>query len=371
MIYKWTPAEEALCKSLYLTKSYAEISQALLTARKPTTIKEFPALRSESAVRRKCIREGWLISQPINSAAAPVENTNVQDQWKLIYDLIEKHKSLSIKNTRGVMNVDQAIVKILSLSDIHFPLANTTFISQALSDHSDADIVVLNGDIIEGYIFSTFEKSRTVAAVDEYRIAFAFVEFLSTRFPKIILVDGNHDVRISRALSTAGFPKAATQIFRPNLLARIANGEKVNEKGELVEKVDFTNVLYQQEESWYVRVGKTLFIHPHGSGGGGPGAMVRKHAVRFNTRYLAGEIDSIVCGHTHQIYKGICNNQLLIEQGCLADYMAYSWGPRADYLSNAQNGYAVIYQDKDGNTDFNRSGPIYLGEIMPPKKSII
>lgn len=364
---KWTPQEEHLCKLLLPTNSHREIAEEL-TRRHDKTLKGFPSERSEDAVRRKCEREGWEASD--FSTYTEQENP-VQDQWKTITEIAKKHRDASVCNTRGVIPKEKITTKILSLSDIHFPLAETRYIEQALADHSDSDIVVLNGDILEGYIFSTFEKHKNIAALDEYRAAFAFVELLAQHFPKVVLVDGNHDVRVSKAIKTAGFPKEASQVLRPNLIARIANGEKLDSSGMLVDRLDFKNVLYQENESWYVRIGNTLFIHPHGSASGGPGGMVRKHAIRFNTRYNPGEIDSIVCGHTHQIYKGIVNNQLLIEQGCLAGFLKYSWTPKAEFLTNAQNGYAVIYQDAQGNTDFNRSGPVYLGEVLPPKKSLI
>jgi hypothetical protein len=75
--------------------------------------------------------------------------------------------------------------------------------------------------------------------------------------------------------------------------------------------------------------------------------------------------------NTHKIYKGIINSTLLVEQGCLADLMAYSHNPRNVFTTPSVNGYALVYQDSAGNTDFNLSGPVFLGECMPPKKSTL
>ena len=368
--HKWTSQEEALCKSLLSTHTCEEISEEI-TKRCSTKRTGFYVPRSPNAVTRKCKREGWVIAPAAKTGETDSEIPNTTSQWELIAEIAKRHRDAFVCNTRGVIPAANITTKILSLSDIHFPLAETKYLLQALEDHSDANVVVLNGDILEGYIFSTFEKNKSIAALDEYRAGFAFVEMLSKHFPKVVLVDGNHDVRAGRALKELGLSKEATQVLRPNLIARIANGERLDASGKLIEKLNFNNVFYQENESWYVRIGNTLFIHPHGNSSGGPGGMVRKHAIRFNTRYNPGEIDSIVCGHTHQIYKGIVNNQLLIEQGCLAGFLKYSWTPKAEFLSNAQNGYAVIYQDAKGNTDFNRSGPVYLGEVLPPKKSVI
>ena len=184
-----------------------------------------------------------------------------------------------------------------------------------------------------------------------------------------MLTEGNHDDRAARALKGVGMGKDASQVLRPNLLARIANGERLDATGMLVEKLDFSNVLFEQRESWYVKIGKTLFIHPSTKGSANPGFTVQKWYRKFAQRYTREEFDSIVCGHTHQIYKGIWCSTMLIEQGCLAGLLAYSWKKNAIFDGNSQNGYAVIYQDADGNTDFNLSGPIFVGEMLPPKKA--
>ena len=58
----------------------------------------------------------------------------------------------SERETAGL--VENANKKILSLSDIHFPFALEDELKIALETHSDADIVVLNGDIFNRISFS-------------------------------------------------------------------------------------------------------------------------------------------------------------------------------------------------------------------------
>ena len=78
-----------------------------------------------------------------------------------------------------------------------------------------------------------------------------------------------------------------------------------------------------------------------------------------------------MCGHVHKLYKGVVNNTLLIEQGCFAGLLEYAFTPDLRFTPDAMNGYAVIYQDKEGNTCFNKSTTYFLGEVMPPKKPVI
>jgi len=363
--YRWRPQEERLLKTLLPTNSYREISEQI-NRRHDKGITGFPCERTDEAVRKKCDREGW----DAESLATPEKDLH-SERWEALQEIQRQYEAQGVTRTRGVMPATQAGTKILSLSDIHFPLARMDLLQKILDEHADADVVVINGDLMEGYIFSTFEKNKSIAALDEYRIAFEFIRMLSERFPKVVLVSGNHDIRASRVLKQTGFNKDATQVLRPDLMARIANGELLDETGMLVAKLDFSNVIYEQREAWFVKVGKTLFIHPHGRGGAKPGHTVTNHGDKLIRRYQEGEVDSVICGHTHKIYKGIINGVMYVEQGYLAGILSYLHTPKSDYRFNYQNGYAVIYQDADGNTDFNRSGPVYLGESLPPKKNAL
>lgn len=360
--YKWRPEEEHLLRLLLPTNSCREIAEQL-NRRHDQGIEGFPSPRTEDAVRRKVARDGY-------STEAPTQiESPVKSRLQKIQEIQKAYEEKSEPCSVGLPK--EASRKILCLSDIHFPLAKMSQVERALKTHGDADICVLNGDLLEGYMFSTFEKSKRIAALDEYRATFEFVSLCSQIFPKVYLTDGNHDVRVGKAIGRAGFEQEASQIFRPNLMARIANGELLDETGLLVDKYDFSNVFYEERESWYIRIGKTIFAHPHGKGSGRPGGSVFQVANYFNSRYKAGAIDCICIGHTHKIYKGIYNQQLLIEQGCMADVMSYAHSPKMEYFGGAVNGYAVIYQDDEGNCDFNKSGPVFLGYVMPPKKSVV
>jgi predicted phosphodiesterase len=355
----WLNSETEVVVNNCATKTYAEMSEQL---------KQIGFNRTISAVKRKIERllkagtvsEVWELKATVQDSRMEPE---IEDPFDLIREIESKYKAPQV--VTGLVN--SVHTKILSLSDIHFPYANTDMLLAALDDHFDANIVVLNGDILEGYAYSTFEKNRKISPLDEYRQAFNFVKWISDRFQKVIIVKGNHDIRPERAIK-ALFSSDDCKIFRPDLLSRIANGEQLDENGKLTQ-IKFDNVYYDPVESWYAQVGKTIFVHPFGSGSSTPGHAVLKQAKAFAERYP--EVDCIVAGHTHQIYKGIINGKLLIEQGCMSGLLHYAVSPKADYQNRSQNGYAVIYQDKEGNCDFNRSGPIYLGECLPAKKAII
>ena len=353
---KWTPEEENfLIKNIKLSTS--EITTAMCSLHEANT-PGFPTQRTESAVRRKILRDNLTSSQV----------TTYEDSWDYIISNTKKYRSNSVKKDLGLISSKDK--KIISFSDLHVPFFLWEDMQAALEMHSDADIVVLNGDILDAYIFSTFSKSKNIAAIKEYKMAFDLVHYLSDHFSQVVLVSGNHDYRTTRAVKQAGFNQDASSVFGTDLLFKISNGEKLNEHGALIQKLPFENVHYEKHDSWYTRIGKTIFCHPSGFGSKYPGATVVKLLDHFTERMHYDDFDSIVVGHTHKVYKGIVSGKMLIEQGAMAHKLPYQFQPDLRF-KNAMNGYAIIYQDSNGNTNFNDSNVIYIGSHLPTKKGLL
>ena len=359
--YYWTMEEEQILFKYQDQKTNSEIS-CIINEYYEKKIPGFNNFRSPDAVRNR-LNRNRISNYPTFSRIDPY-----QERWDNIKKNVEEFVMTSQRVTTGI--TDHQSRKIISFSDLHIPFFLYDDIKRACQVHADANVVVLNGDILDGYIFSTYSKSKRIAAIKEYMAAFDLVYFLSNNFEQVVIVSGNHDARTSRALASNGFEQEASQVFRPDLLGRIASGEELDKYGNLIKKHEFKNVLYERFDSWYVRIGKTIFCHPDGFSNSYPGATVVKLLDHFNARMPHEDFDSIVVGHTHKQYKGIVGNKLLIEQGAMAHRLPYQF--KADLkFKNAVNGYAIIYQDSDGNTDFNYSTPVYLGTHLPVKKEAL
>lgn len=360
--------EKTLKKLLQMNQDKHSCIQNFLKQH-PNTTKSTNAISKKIDRLKKLIQVTSKSLPTVTSVSAPSNSaTNVLNE---INQIQARYYENSVTNRKGLIQTSGRQTKILALSDIHFPFADTTMLQEVLSKESDADIVVINGDLLDGYVYSTFTKDKLVYAIHEYRCAFNFVKFLSENFPKVILVKGNHDDRLERAFKELGWTNTHTSLLSPDLIGRIANGEEIDANGKLIHKHNFTNVFYDHTESWYVRIGSAIFFHPHDKGNSTAGSTVRKWADKFIQRYGEPNIDTFVCGHVHKVYEGVVNGYKMIEQGCLVGYQSYGWSPRNFYQDNTVNGYAVLYQDVDGKTDYNKSHAYYLGTILPSQKGKI
>ena len=363
MSFKWNTEEEILLRTLRPTNSYTEIA-VQFEKMYGGEISGFTTLRSAEAIRKKCERDS--ITPENSSTSEPL--AEIEDRWNKILSISKEYESRTVQTRAGL--TDSQEVKILCLSDMHFPFCRVKDLKDALDIHADADIVVLNGDLFDGEIFSSFGSTKRIAALKEYEQVLSLVTYCSDKFPKVAITSGNHDIRPAAALRRADFPTEATQIFRPDLLARVANGEVLDIYGRTTEIQKMDNVYYQSFDTWYVRIGNTIFAHPTKFSGAYSGATVEKLRKYFEDRYGANTFDSIVCAHTHRQLSCISSGKLLIEQGAMCTRLPYEH--RVDMkFAHSTAGYCIIYQDKFGNTNFNQSHLVYLGSQLPPKKGIL
>lgn len=365
MGFSYSTEEEHLIRMLLSKASYREIARQI-NLRVEERVPGFKTKRSGKGIEHKIHRDKYVAGD--FASYTEIANPFIE-QMDTIESCIRLHQEKHVRSPIGLVDIPTR--KILCLSDFHFPFVNRDELLAILETHKDSSGVVLNGDLFDQYIYSTFPKAHRISALDEYRAIFAFVDMVRQKFPWVVITQGNHDVRASRALADARLPPEGTQIFRADFLARIVNGERLDATGRLIEKLKFDNVLYDQKDSFYAKIGKTLFIHPHNRQSGLAGQAAKFQQSKFQHIYTRDEVDCLVLGHTHHVFKGVIDGQLLIEQGCIANYLSYGWGARSEYKVNTSRGYAVIFQDKDGNTDFNRSNFVFLGTTAPPKRQSI
>jgi predicted phosphodiesterase len=247
-------------------------------------------------------------------------------------------------------------VKVLTLSDFHIPFENPDVIKHALENHLDADILVLNGDILDHYMVSKWPQKKAILLKWEYQLAVEWLKLFSNAFKKVILTLGNHEHRLQSYFHSNVDP-AVHFLTSPDILKRLSDGYDFNEEGFLVKTHDFSNIHYDAGVlNWYTIIGKCIFAHPRSFS-----SVPMRTTINAANNFLDREdYQCLVMGHTHKIGQIIWRNKLLIEQGCCCvplDYEAdgkLRFGPQSF-------GYAIVYLDKKGNVDFNKTRYIYYG----------
>jgi len=149
------------------------------------------------------------------------------------------------------------------------------------------------------------------------------------------------------------------------ILGRLVRGEIYDDEGNIIKQLDLKNVHYESgPEAWFAKIGKTMFVHPQSFS-----RVEAKTAVNAQEYFMERtDIDAVVIGHTHQQAFVPSRNKLCVEQGCLCCPLDYEKQGKLRYKAMTL-GYCVVYQDKDGNCDFNATHNVYLGTQYPIKKS--
>lgn len=283
-----------------------------------------------------------------------------------VSDLKEKLMNASMRRyTKVGKKVGDTNIKILSISDLHVPFENYDVLVDALEKHSDADLLVVNGDFLEQYAVSKWGKSKTVLLEWEYKVAIEWMKLFSSMFEEVHLVRGNHDDRLRKYLSDSVDPMIGFMV-EDDILTKLTEGYDFNDKGKLEQKYHFDNVYYEGGLlGWYTKIGKCLFAHPSSSSG-----VPMRTVISAAEAFMSNEqFQAIVIGHSHKMGKLIYKDKVLIEQGCCCVPMDYQADGKLKYLPQSF-GYAVVYMDEYGNVDFDKTNTVYCGTGYPTKLDI-
>lgn len=299
---------------------------------------------------------------------------DISDDYEEAFHRMEVLKDEAIKSTAYLYKYvgkpkEKAKIKVVSISDMHIPFQHDAVLNKLIASHSDADILVINGDFLELYSVSSWPKNKSVMLRKEYEQGLEVLRKLSEIFPKIYMTKGNHEDRLQRYF-TSNVDPSISFMTDPDILQRLSKGYDFNEDGDLVKTHDMKNVFYRKGPlSWYVQIGRCVFVHPSG-GSGVPMRTAIKATDYLLSRSL--EFDAVVCAHTHQIGQIVYNNKLIIEQGCSCVPLEYESTSKMSYRPQSF-GYAVVMMNKHGYVDFDNSRAVFCGtgSVIRPESCLV
>ena len=243
--------------------------------------------------------------------------------------------------------------RILALSDFHFPF------NLPLSTFDDyvgtADVLVLNGDLLDQQSISRFPKNYRIPPMEEMigcrQYLIDLIEMLHPK--KVIINKGNHEERFGAYLAKhldsdmlGLMPDTALDlVVDDGFFYYDKKSRSKNWYDPLVKVFADSGIEIVYTGEWYCKVGKTIFAHPltYSTGMLKTTEKAVDHFLRKDR-----DFDALVLGHTHKLGSYIQGDIAMYEQGCCCrtEELRYADG---QLTLPQQAGFLIAAQDRNGN----------------------
>jgi predicted phosphodiesterase len=233
--------------------------------------------------------------------------------------------------------------RVLVLNDIHIPFHDEKALEAALAngDKFCPTVVLLNGDVVDFYALSRFDKDpKRCDTATEIKLMMQFLRHLRRRYPKarVVFKFGNHDERWNKYV----WMKAPALRLKELELANVLNFEAAG-----IEIV---------EDQRPIMCGRLPVLHGHelGKGAGSPVNPARGLFLKAN--------DCALIGHLHKTSEHSetrLGGELVTtwSVGCLCDMH-----PEYARINKWNHGFARITVDKSGEYSLHNLR-IYQGKV--------
>lgn len=234
--------------------------------------------------------------------------------------------------------------KILVLSDIQIPYHDKTALKIALMNglKNNVDVILLNGDILDMYALSNFDRTPSKRILkEELDIAKFIIKKIRESFPKarIIWKDGNHESRMQRYID-----RTAPELFG---IESITIPELLDLKKFNIEYIDGRTT---------IQCGKLNIIHGHEYRGG-------VNTINIARNMLLKTGDNILFGHWHRTDSHTSkrvNGEIIgaYATGCLCN-LTPDWIPNNQW----NHGFALLEMKENGHFRVDNK-KIHKGELL-------
>jgi hypothetical protein len=255
--------------------------------------------------------------------------------------------------------------KIIALPDPHEPYGCQRVYDQLERQEMDAGTLIVTGDLGDYYSKSRFRKTRHQSFEEEVRSVFYRLEWLATRFRRVLVMMGNHDNRPEKTIADV-IPVDLIVMTEGNLLKHLAG---YFDNVEVVETKVIGGQPYNGKD---VKIAMS-HIYQHGD-------IIFSHIERSATQYtsLLAAISQqlhrwggviglepyrvIAQSHNHADLRMTMGQEKWFLMPAAAEPVSYGM----EYIFNTRmigsppaTGYAVFYQ-REGVTDYSRSHNILV-----------
>lgn len=290
---------------------------------------------------------GWTADDP-DHVTLP---RGYESQWREWQSFIGQAKERYSGPSRRPVSVGRQ--KIVIASDFHAPFHAKACVAAMFEAERDADLLIVNGDLQDFYSISRFTKYENVTFEEEMAAVTLLLEQMSERFPRVLIVSGNHDQqRFEKQLRervSEEMVKVITYLAGGNLSAIKAAAKRFPNVEIASHKVDATHSV-----SWFAQVNDLIVAHAE-KFSVTPGAALRKINEWFVDQAETLHLKPwrvLAQAHTHQLGMFPFEaNKLLLETGCLCETHGYQLAAKIGGRPQ-RRGYITLTQN-DGVTDIN------------------
>jgi len=238
-------------------------------------------------------------------------------------------------------------VKVLYLSDLHIPFTDYETVFRIVEQHSDANVCIVNGDLLDLFAVSKFSKNKHVALRKEIEDGRVFLEYLSKRFEVVVVTEGNHERRLRRFIEEE-IPQEMQFLFPKDILRVIVSGEVLDK-----DRLDNVEVV----GTWWVKLWDTIYAHPDNYNSPPMRTSISTSQYFIMSRGIQHRV--CIIGHTHKVGEIMNGGVKIIESGCLCHDMDYHFGSKFTQQPWVK-AYVVQRIGKDGLSDLNSTRAILL-----------
>ena len=243
--------------------------------------------------------------------------------------------------------------KILIASDFHGAFMAKEAVAAMFAKDGDADLAIFAGDTLDFYAISRFLKYEHIPIESEAAAVTLLFEQASQTFPRVIVVEGNHDKPSFEKQLLDRLPQEMVNVVR-----YLAGGDL-----SLVSAIAkrFPNIEIAKHDvpgthpvGWFTQVNDLVVTHAE-KFSRVPGSTLRgieEWLSDFERTLDLKPWRVVVQAHTHQL--GIFPwhaDRMLVESGCMCQTHAYQVGAKIG--GRPQRRGWIVLEQIDGRTDMN------------------
>lgn len=283
------------------------------------------------------------------------------DCWAVLDQFIGRSPKPPVQQQRTRANAEQQ--RMVIASDFHAPFQCNRSVAQLIArEATQTDVLVIAGDFTDSYSYSRFVRFEPITAESEWAACDALLGQLSSAFPEIVCIAGNHDMRLERHLRSQLSPDVMFAIEQ--LTGGVMDPFKAIAKR-------YPNVRFEGHTvgrhgaGWFTQIGDLLVAHAE-KFSRVPGSASRSIEEWFRDNHDTLGLKPwrvLSQAHTHQlsaIYYG--SDKLLVESACLCETHGYQLQPKIGGRPQ-RRGYVTLTQTA-GVTDVNSVRLVWLDPIL-------